>query len=225
MSINVFEETVISLREARKLLPKSPRNKSISIPTFYRWIQKGIKAKDGTQVKLEIVKIGGSTFTSQQAIQRFVDQLSACSNDCDSQSSMTSSGRGLGERPRTTLQQRRHDEWVKERLDELLGVRKCGVCKRELKILNQGIPKTEKLYCPQCVVKIPAVTFGQRLRIFRWNANTSQGELASTTEIPITEIRAIERGTKVPTEVQLQRLIAVLGNELVAGMSATDRSA
>ena len=88
MSINVFEETVISLKEARKLLPKSPRSKSISIPTFYRWIQKGIKAKDGTQVKLEIVKIGGSTFTSQQAIQRFVDQLSACANDSDSQSTM-----------------------------------------------------------------------------------------------------------------------------------------
>jgi hypothetical protein len=45
--------------------------------TAWRWAKAGCKAPDGTLVKLETIKIGSSSFTSVEAIERFVARLSA----------------------------------------------------------------------------------------------------------------------------------------------------
>ena len=75
MAIDVFAEKVLSLKEAISLLPKSPRNKTLNICTMYRWILRGLRSKDGMVVRLEVIKIGGTTCTSQEALQRFFDRL------------------------------------------------------------------------------------------------------------------------------------------------------
>ena len=64
--IDVASETLVPLRQVPKLLPPRPNGKRIHISAVYRWIQRGIK---GT--RLEAVRIGGTTYTSLEAIQRF----------------------------------------------------------------------------------------------------------------------------------------------------------
>ena len=76
MAIDVFSERVVSLKEAIALLPKSPRNKRLHVSTIYRWSLGGLRSKDGMVIRLEVVKIGGTTCTSQEALQRFFDRLS-----------------------------------------------------------------------------------------------------------------------------------------------------
>lgn len=76
MAIDVFSEKIVSLKEAIRLLPKSPRNKRLHVSTLYRWTLGGLRSKDGMIVRLESVKIGGTTCTSQEALQRFFDRLS-----------------------------------------------------------------------------------------------------------------------------------------------------
>jgi hypothetical protein len=76
MAIDVFSEKVVSLTEATRLLPKSPKNKKLHVSTLYRWAIGGLRSKDGMIVCLETVKVGGTTCTSQEALQRFFDRLS-----------------------------------------------------------------------------------------------------------------------------------------------------
>jgi hypothetical protein len=75
MSIDVFSETVVTLTEATKRLPKLNESKRLHVTTMYRWVQRGCLSKDGTTVRLETIKIGGTTCTSLEALQRFFDQL------------------------------------------------------------------------------------------------------------------------------------------------------
>ena len=42
------------------------------ISACYRWIQRGVRG-----AKLEAIRVGGSTYTSMEAIQRFADRLGA----------------------------------------------------------------------------------------------------------------------------------------------------
>ncbi len=76
MAIDVFAEKPIHVKEAIKLVPSRLPGRRLALATLYRWAQSGVKGKDGSRVRLEIVKIGGSTFTSQEALRRFFDRLS-----------------------------------------------------------------------------------------------------------------------------------------------------
>jgi len=76
MAIDVFTERVVTLREAIALLPNGPHNKKLHVSTLYRWCFGGLRSSDDEVVRLEIVKIGGTTCTSQEALQRFFDRLS-----------------------------------------------------------------------------------------------------------------------------------------------------
>lgn len=69
--INISAETLIPLREAPKHLPPRPSGKRVHISVCYRWISRGVRG-----VHLESIKIGGSTYTSIEALQRFADRLS-----------------------------------------------------------------------------------------------------------------------------------------------------
>ena len=68
--IDLASEDVISLTAAAKRLPHL-RGKRIHTSTLYRWASRGVR---GTV--LETARIGGSTVTSAEALQRFVDSLS-----------------------------------------------------------------------------------------------------------------------------------------------------
>ena len=70
--IDIGEETLIPLREAPKHLPPRPNGKRIHISACYRWIGRGVRG-----VRLESIKIGGTTYTSKEALQRFGDRLTA----------------------------------------------------------------------------------------------------------------------------------------------------
>ena len=76
MAINVVSEKIIGLKEAIRLLPKTNDTKTLHVSTMFRWILRGLRAKDGFVVRLESVKIGGRICTSQEALQRFFDRLS-----------------------------------------------------------------------------------------------------------------------------------------------------
>ena len=69
--INLSEETVISLTEAAKLLPRRRGDRVVHVATLYRWAQRGLKG-----IRLEIIQIGGTKCTSIEALQRFFDRLS-----------------------------------------------------------------------------------------------------------------------------------------------------
>lgn len=75
MAIDVFNETVVSFREATKRLPKTSRNKNIHISTLHRWVHRGLQSRDGKVIRLEFVKMGGKICTSLEALQRFFDRL------------------------------------------------------------------------------------------------------------------------------------------------------
>ena len=84
--IDIGEETLIPLREAPKHLPSRPNGKRIHISACYRWIGRGVRG-----VRLESIKIGGTTYTSKEALQRFADQSSAQQHVLTSFGSITKS--------------------------------------------------------------------------------------------------------------------------------------
>ena len=73
--IELSSETLIPIREAPRHLPKRPNGKRIHISACYRWISRGVRG-----VRLDSIKIGGSTYTSIEALQRFANRLSGRSN-------------------------------------------------------------------------------------------------------------------------------------------------
>lgn len=69
--ISIKDETLIPLRDAPKHLPRRPNGKYIHISALYRWIKNGIGG-----VMLESLRVGGTTYTSIEALQRFAGCLS-----------------------------------------------------------------------------------------------------------------------------------------------------
>jgi len=67
----VGKEKLLRLGEVPRLLPLGPSGKRIHVSAVYRWAQRGIKG-----VTLQTARIGGTTYTSIEALQRFADQLS-----------------------------------------------------------------------------------------------------------------------------------------------------
>ena len=60
--IDFENESLLSVAEAAKLLPRRP-----ALRTIWRWIERGCNG-----VRLETVKIGDRRFTSREALHRFV---------------------------------------------------------------------------------------------------------------------------------------------------------
>lgn len=65
-----LSEDLVTLTEATKVFP-SRNGKRTHFTTVLRWCKRGIRG-----VKLESWRVGGTLYTSLQAIQRFVDALS-----------------------------------------------------------------------------------------------------------------------------------------------------
>ena len=69
--IDLAKEDLIAFSEVPKCLPRRPNGKTIHISAVYRWaFGKGIRG-----IVLESVRIGGTTYTSREALQRFADAI------------------------------------------------------------------------------------------------------------------------------------------------------
>ena len=75
MSIQLKDEQPLSVPAAcEDEIPKF-LGAPISAQTLYRWISKGLVAGDGTRIRLEAVKVGRRMCLTQEAIERFFDEL------------------------------------------------------------------------------------------------------------------------------------------------------
>jgi len=91
--IDVNEEQLLTLEEVTKRLPGRD-GKRLHISSVFRWAQKGVAG-----VRLEVVKVGGRTYTTEESLQRFADQVTAARN-----------GNPIPTATRTSAQRRRASE-------------------------------------------------------------------------------------------------------------------
>lgn len=191
--IDIASERLLTLEQAaEKLLV----NKQI----VTKWIRYGTKG-----VRLEAIKFGTHWRTSEEALQRFGDRQTPNHETAAAAPTITPS------------QRQRQNEAAKAALEVMLGVRRCETCKKELNTHKKTIPKKEKLWCTDCLIKVPSATIAQRIRTFRWEANLSQDEVVEMTGIRLQGIRDFEHGKKTPTPEQLQKLVDALGRDLLNG--------
>lgn len=67
--IDISTENLIAIRDAPKHLPLR-NGKKVHVSAVYRWASRGLR---GTV--LESIKVGGTTYTSTEALQRFAERL------------------------------------------------------------------------------------------------------------------------------------------------------
>lgn len=75
-AIDIETETLIPIRDVPARFPCKPSGKHVHISAVYRWMSKGVRG-----AHLESIRIGGTSFTSVEALQRFAErQTNATSN-------------------------------------------------------------------------------------------------------------------------------------------------
>jgi hypothetical protein len=74
MSIEVRNETLISLKAAARMLPPGRRGRPVTLSCLLRWIIDGVKLSDGSVCRLEAVRMGGRWLTSVEGLQRFAER-------------------------------------------------------------------------------------------------------------------------------------------------------
>ena len=79
MAIDIHNETVLSLTEATKVLPRL-NGKRPSISTLWRWCRKGLRG-----VRLEYIRLGRSIATSEEALNRFFEALAEADEPPDAE--------------------------------------------------------------------------------------------------------------------------------------------
>jgi hypothetical protein len=89
--IDLSSESLLTFSEASQVLPRRRRGRKAHPSTFWRWASRGLRG-----VRLEIIRVGGVTYTSREALQRFADRLSS---DAPEQSSISK------ERPQMSVEQ------------------------------------------------------------------------------------------------------------------------
>ncbi len=87
--INIARERLMTLSEAAKCMPRRRMGRPVTKATLLRWHAKG---KDGIQ--LEVAVLPGGFATSMEALQRFIDRLTAQTRD-DSDPYTTDSAPGM----------------------------------------------------------------------------------------------------------------------------------
>ncbi len=71
MPINIESESVLTLEEAKKAVPRR-HGRHPSVATLWRWCRRGIKG-----VRLEYIRVGRTIITSKEAIARFFEAMAA----------------------------------------------------------------------------------------------------------------------------------------------------
>ena len=72
--IDISTEQLLTLSQAARVRPHGRLSRPTHPSTVYRWISRGVRGAAGV-VKLEGVRIGGSWYTSREALQRFAEAL------------------------------------------------------------------------------------------------------------------------------------------------------
>ncbi len=67
--IDICDETLISVAEAVKKLPRRHTGRPVHLSTVYRWAQRGVRG-----VRLETIRVGNTICTSMEALQRFFER-------------------------------------------------------------------------------------------------------------------------------------------------------
>jgi Protein of unknown function (DUF1580) len=75
--IDLVNEQRIGLREGTKFYPSFREGRPTHISTLVRHITKGIRLANGNVVRLEGARLGGRWITSVEAVQRFMERLTA----------------------------------------------------------------------------------------------------------------------------------------------------
>lgn len=70
MAIDLNRETLVSLADAAKILPRRRGGRKVHCSTCYRWTTTGCKG-----VILESIQVGGTRCTSREALARFCRRL------------------------------------------------------------------------------------------------------------------------------------------------------
>jgi hypothetical protein len=86
--IDLATEELIPLSEVPKLLPRRRTGRTIHLSAIYRWRQKGIKG-----IRLETATLGGTTYTSKEALARFCERLTGNHQEQPTPTSRMSRGR------------------------------------------------------------------------------------------------------------------------------------
>jgi hypothetical protein len=71
MSIEIRNETTITLSQAGQLLPPGRRGKRPSLGCVLRWVLEGVRLPSGEVVRLEAIRCGGRWITTIEALERF----------------------------------------------------------------------------------------------------------------------------------------------------------
>lgn len=110
----VFRQSLVRLSQVPKLLPPNPvSGKKLHIATVYRWVQRGRNGR-----KLETVKIGGTQYTSFEAIRRFA----VATQQSDATPSTTALDTPVHLQQVTPAKRQRRQQQVRDRLRVELGV-------------------------------------------------------------------------------------------------------
>jgi hypothetical protein len=72
LMLNLSDETIVSLSDATKLLPRRRAGKRPHISCLYRWARHGFRG-----IRLEVIRVGGTLCTSREALERFIEQTTA----------------------------------------------------------------------------------------------------------------------------------------------------
>jgi Protein of unknown function (DUF1580) len=106
--IDLATEQRIGLNETAKLYPSSRKGRPTHISTPLRHITKGVRLANGVVVRLEGARLGGRWITSVEAVQRFMERLTAGALGDHSKADASS--------VRTTQQRRRELDRVDQEL-------------------------------------------------------------------------------------------------------------
>ena len=58
-------------------LPRRPEDKLLHVSTFWRWTQKGLRARDGTRVRLRSLRVGDTLCTTEEWLREFFEALTS----------------------------------------------------------------------------------------------------------------------------------------------------
>jgi len=73
--IDTEREHLVSFADAARRVPSSRAGRQLHPNTIWRWAKRGLKTVGGDRVYLETTRIGGSNFTSVEALNRFFAAL------------------------------------------------------------------------------------------------------------------------------------------------------
>ena len=72
--IDIAKEPLLTMAQAARLRPLGRNGRPTHPSTVYRWISHGLRG-----IRLEAIRLGGTTYTSREALQRFADSLTMAS--------------------------------------------------------------------------------------------------------------------------------------------------